>query len=561
MKQNNTFKKASFFCVYTLFFLFTLVSVKAQTLPAGFFIHNIGAGWTEPVGAAFNKSGTQLFVWEKGGKVFVCNWSATTSSYRKQARPVLDISPEVGNWRDHGLLGFAVDPHFEYNGYIYLLYVVDRYYLLKYGTANYHVNEDDYYSATIGRITRYKTSTDSNGQLFADINSRRILVGETKTTGIPVLFESHGVGSLVFAADGTLLASAGDVGSYNSVDNGSLAETYFAQALKDGIIRLNENVGAFRAQLVNSLNGKIIRINPANGNGLSSNPFYTAASPRSARSRVWAMGFRNPFRFCIRPGTGSTDSSAGDIGEIYEGDVGWYTYEELNIIKTPASNCGWPIFEGFTPMDGYAGTLTANKDVPNPLYGTGGCTQQYFYFQNLIKQATADNNHTIYNPCNTSIPIAGDNPNHFFHHVPALDWKHDVDSARVKIFNGNILGVAQIGTASSRVTGTPFRGNCSIAGCWYTGNMFPAQYKNTYFQGDFGAGWIKNITVKYTDQVVRVDEFSNDFGAVVCIVQDPLDGSLICVDIGSSSIRRIMYDSNQIPVAKVTAGKSLRPLP
>ena len=155
---------------------------------------------------------------------------------------------------------------------------------------------------------------------------------------------------MVFAADGTLLASCGDGGSYTTTDAGSASETYYAQALSDGIIRSNENVGALRSQMINSLNGKILRFDPSTGNGVSSNPFYSSSSPRSAKSRVWALGFRNPFRISIKPNTGSTNPAIGDIGEIYVGDVGWNTYEELNIMKLQGTNCGWPLLEGITPM-------------------------------------------------------------------------------------------------------------------------------------------------------------------------------------------------------------------
>ena len=154
MKQNAAPKRTCSFLIFILFFLFAAAPVNAQTLPQGFFIRNIGTGWNEPVGSAFNKSGTQLFVWEKGGKVFVCNYIAATNSYRKQAKPVLDISHEVGNWRDHGLLGFALDPHFDRNGYIYLLYVVDRHYLMNYGTSNYHANTDEYYAIKEIRVKK-----------------------------------------------------------------------------------------------------------------------------------------------------------------------------------------------------------------------------------------------------------------------------------------------------------------------------------------------------------------------------------------------------------------------
>ena len=108
------------------FFLFTIIvlmafSSGAQTLPDGFSLTDIASGsWTEPVGTAFNSSGSKMFVWEKRGQVFVCNWDNATHTYIKQTTPVLNISEEVGNWRDHGLLGFAVDPNFDTNGLIYL---------------------------------------------------------------------------------------------------------------------------------------------------------------------------------------------------------------------------------------------------------------------------------------------------------------------------------------------------------------------------------------------------------------------------------------------------------
>ena len=117
----------------------------------------------------------------------------------------------------------------------------------------------------------------------------------------------------------------------------------------------------------------------------------------------------------IRPGTGSTNPDAGDIGEIYVGDVGMGTWEELNVIKEPGTNCGWPFYEGLAKMPQFQNPV-ANKDEPNPLFGTGGCTQQYFTFQNLFKQVTADNLKTVYNPCNPSMPIG--TGNRFVHRRP-----------------------------------------------------------------------------------------------------------------------------------------------
>ena len=537
--------------------LFTCtIQLKAQTFTdANFSASTIGSGWNEPCGAVFNKTGTKLFVWEKGGKVYVCNQNSS-GVFTKQTKEVIDLSAEVGNWRDHGLLGFALDPNFETNSLVYLLYVVDRHHLLYYGTSSYSATTDLYYKATIGRITRYKLIISAGNQV-ADLNTRTILVGESKSTGFPILHESHGIGSLAFAADGTLLASCGDGASYNQMDGGGLSETYQTQGIADGNVRNNEDVGAFRAQMINSLNGKIIRIDPATGNGIASNPFYQSGSPRSARSRVWAMGLRNPFRFCVKPNTGATNPSAGDVGELLVGDVGWDKYEELNVIKTSASNCGWPIFEGLTAQSSYLAATRANKDEPNPLYGSGGCTQQYFNFQNLIKQATADNINTVYNPCNSSTAISSGNARRHFHRVPVLDWKHWEDSARVKYFQNNILKVAQIGSANSNVTGTPFQGNTASGTCWYVGdkNLFPPAYRNTCFQADYGGTWLKCISIEYTDVVTKVTDFASGFAAIVSVVENPLDGSLVVVDLGLGKVQKIKYGGNQPPVAVMTSNK------
>jgi glucose/arabinose dehydrogenase len=224
------------------------------------------------------------------------------------------------------------------------------------------------------------------------MSSRRTLLGETmrnqpKNTGCPLLYSSHGVGTLAFGMDSTLLASCGDGASYSSTDVGSAAETYYVAGLNDGIIRDAENVGAMRSQMITSLAGKILRLDPDTGDGVASNPFYQAAAPRSARSRVWTLGIRNGFRFSVRPLSGSHNPADGNPGVIYQGDVGWNTWEDMNVIRSGGLNLGWPLFEGLTAHSGYQGSNAQNKDAPNPLFGVGGCTIQFFRFADLLKQA------------------------------------------------------------------------------------------------------------------------------------------------------------------------------
>src|SRR5690606_12484678 len=61
------------------------------------------------------------------------------------------------------------------------------------------------------------------------------------------------------------------------------------------------------------------------------------------QSKVWAMGLRNPYRFSVGP----ADAALPDgPGTLYIGDVGWLTWEELNISKTGGENFGWPCYEG-----------------------------------------------------------------------------------------------------------------------------------------------------------------------------------------------------------------------
>src|SRR5262249_2133805 len=154
-------------------------------------------------------------------------------------------------------------------------------------------------------------------------------------------------------------------------DGGSASDSYYVQGLAEGILRPKENIGGFRSQLVDCLSGKILRIDPLTGNGIPSNPFFDAGNPRSARSRVYALGLRNPYRMCLRPGTGSTNQADANPGTLYIGDVGYFTWEELSICTQAGQNFGWPIFEGLSDSIGYDGLDPANQDAPNPLYGTG----------------------------------------------------------------------------------------------------------------------------------------------------------------------------------------------
>ena len=98
-----------------------------------------------------------------------------------------------------------------------------------------------------------------------------------------------------------------------------------------------------------------------------------ASTDANAR-RIIAYGLRNPFRITFRPGT----------NELWVGDVGWNTWEEINRIPNAtdavAENFGWPCYEGVARQAGYDG---ANLNLCETLYAQGpGRVAAPFYTYN-----------------------------------------------------------------------------------------------------------------------------------------------------------------------------------
>jgi VCBS repeat-containing protein len=526
-------------------------ALRSATLPAGFIEQDISGFWPEVAGITFETNGVG-YIWERSGKVWIMENDV------KRATPLIDISEEVGAYDDYGLLGFALHPDFRQNGYLYLLYVVDHHHLTKFGTGAYNPNANEYNQATIGRLTRY-TARASDSFRSVDPASRTVMIGATGVTGFPILSFTHGVGTLLFGTDGTLLISCGD-GAVLS-DAGSDPLSHYLQGLNEGILRPKDNIGAFRSQLVDSLSGKVLRIDPLTGLGLPSNPFYNPASPGSIPSRVWALGLRNPFRMTLQPGTGSHFPSDGNPGVLVVGDVGYDTWEEVSVITGPGQNFGWPIFEGFSPPAEYADHDPANPDALNPLFGTGGCTKQHFTFRELLKEASPLPP-SWPNPCNTSQQIPSSIPR-FVHQRPAIDWRHNsaTGPARCGIFSGNTATTINIGASGAPITGPQFGGNCSIGGVFYRGTNFPAQYQDKYFFADLDRGWMKTMTFDGSDPIA-VSDFTPNASAVVSIAVHPITGKMYYV-LFYDGVRKITYvgGGNQPPTAVASANNYFGPGP
>ena len=455
----------------------TGTAALAIELPNGFVVEDAvpSANFVVPVAIAFFPAADgRMLVAEKEGRVWVVKNGV------KRPTPLWQGQNEVLDDGDRGMLGVAIDPDYAINHYVYFLYTVDPD-----SNGNDNNNEDAW-----GRLVRYRTSAaDSN---VVDPASRTVLMGTNWRDGPIIGSPSHTIGALRWGADQSLLITAGDGAQYSDVDDGGLDAAMFGPLKADPYL----DIGAYRAQYIGCLNGKLLRINRFTGQGFPSNPFWNGDSG-AARSKVWAYGLRNPFRFSVKPGTGNADSTAGDPGTLYIGDVGWANWEEIDIARVGGKNFGWPCYEGLGEQFGYQNAAPSH----------GGCD---------------------------SIGVSPWNPNPVTQ--PTATWHHSTDD---------------IGTPPG------FHGNTAIAGVFYTGTGYPGLYQNRYFFGDYGGSWIKVLVTDSNDNLVSVLPFATDTEGAVDFAIDPSSGDVHYVSIFSFEVRRIRFTGttggNQAPVAVAAA--------
>jgi glucose/arabinose dehydrogenase len=254
----------------------------------------VNGGLTRPVYLT-HAGDERLFVLEQRGLIRIIE------NGQLLAQPFLDIEARVGDTsNEQGLLSVAFAPAYSSNGRFFV---------------NYTNNNGD----TV--ISRFQVSSDPN---TADPDSELILLT------IPQPFGNHNGGQLQFGPDGYLYIGMGDGGSQGDPqDNGQNPNT-----LLGGILRLDVNQEPYGS--------------PAN------NPFAN----QTARSEMWAIGLRNPWRF-------SFDRLTGDL---FIADVGQNTWEEINFQPANSSggeNYGWNILEG---NHCYQGSNCATDGLQAPIF-------------------------------------------------------------------------------------------------------------------------------------------------------------------------------------------------
>ena len=213
----------------------------------------------------------RMFMVEQGGLIKAFAKDAAVTS----ATVFLDLTDRTMASGEEGLLGFAFDPQFQTNGFVYAHF-----------TAG---------AATSARRTKIARYTANAARSSADRAT------ELQLFTMPQPFSNHNGGWIGFGPDNFLYVALGDGGSGNDPQNNA------------------QNLG-------NPL-GKILRIKSSDGTAAADNPFVAQSG---AEPRIWAYGLRNPFRASFDRGTG--ELWVGDVGQNnYEeidvitrgGNYGW----------------------------------------------------------------------------------------------------------------------------------------------------------------------------------------------------------------------------------------------
>ncbi len=280
---------------------YSLASTQRVPEENRFEVNLLDQNLDEPTELAVMKDGKVLFIERKGGiKLY--------DPQKEETRLIVRL--DVNTTFEDGLMGLALDPHFEKNNWIYL-----------------------YYSPAGEKPVQFLSRFDFKGDSL-------IMESEKLLLEVPVQRETccHTGGSIEFDVDGNLYLSTGDdtnpfaSNGYGPIDERSGRSSWDAQ-------RSSGNT--------NDLRGKILRIKPqADGTYTIPEGNLFPANEPLARPEIYVMGNRNPYRISLDPKTkflywGEVGPDAGENNE----KRGTRGYDEVNQAKK-AGFFGWPYFVG-----------------------------------------------------------------------------------------------------------------------------------------------------------------------------------------------------------------------
>jgi glucose/arabinose dehydrogenase len=350
------------------------------------------SGLNLPTAFEWAANSDRLYVAEKGGIVKVVE-SGVTSTF-------LDISAEVNSApdNDRGLLAMTLHPNFAVTPYVYLGYTYDPPEAAT-GTGLAARDANGNRPSRLIRVTAdastgyktivpgstvvllgtnstwaYTSRPDANSTDDTSLPPSGIVNGTTITAPANLIdgngnirdylatdSQSHTIGDVMFGTDGSLFVSNGDGASFGRVDP-----------------------RASRVQDLNNLSGKILRIDPITGAGLSDNPFYQSSNANSNQSKVYSYGLRNPFRMALNRSN----------NEPVIGDVGWTTWEEINTGR--GKDFGWPYYEGGSGVSLQTGGYSALPEAQT-FYASGTTVTPSIYARTHADGASAISMGDYYN--------------------------------------------------------------------------------------------------------------------------------------------------------------------
>jgi glucose/arabinose dehydrogenase len=272
----------------------------------GIGLTRIVGGLTDPVFVT-HAGDDRLFIVEQVGRIKIAR--RVSGSWRVTGT-FLDIRSIVLDGGERGLLGLAFHPGYASNGRFYVHYT---------NNSGDHV------------IAEYRRGSSAGR---ANPSSRRLVLRVNDP------YENHNGGWLAFKGS-YLYIAFGDGGSGGDPGN--------------------------RGQRLDTLLGKILRINPLDPDGRGpkrySIPRDNPRVGRTGKDEIWAWGLRNPWR----------NSFDRLTGHLWIGDVGQGSYEEIDHAGTgKGKNFGWRLLEGRHRYP--SGNLCRSncKTLPIAEYGHGG---------------------------------------------------------------------------------------------------------------------------------------------------------------------------------------------